>query len=801
MIKKISTIKNLAVFHDFKWDEAVLDNDTKSVPFSRLNIIYGRNYSGKTTLSRILRAFETGAIPEKYETPLFSLLLDDGKTISNENLTEHGLQIRVFNEDFVRKNLHFIINPNEAIEPFAILGDDNIKIEAEIKTIEAELGSDEPENETGLYSEQKNAMVVGVKARTAYGNAQKALDAKKQEKATGRDTGIKYKPDLAEPNYNINRLDTDIKSVLSPTYVAIDAKTKVALEKSLRETKLPDINKLADITLEFGDYCAAVEDIVSRRIGASDKIGELLREIALNEWVKEGYELHKNKREVCAFCGNKISDKRWVELEKHFDEESKELEAQINGLITKITAHCNYVEKAFTVDKQQFYSKFEGSIEILISSYQKTIKDYTTALDALKDQLNRRKKEITVDFDFIKPTDVSSELSLIFNQYETLRIESKEYSAKLDKEQAKARQQLRLQEVYDFTITIDYNNEVTKIAALKVDSDKASHDLEEVSGLILKKQVEIQEKKRQLNNEEKGALKINEYLNGFFSYHALSLQSISDTSLGEKQIRFEIVRDGKKAFNLSEGECSLISFCYFMAKLDDIETRGKKPIIWIDDPISSLDSNHIFFVYSLIATEIVNRNIFDQLFISTHNLDFLKYLKRLNGKYLGKDKAIDKEYFLINQREKYSSIQVMPKYIKEYVTEFNYLFEEIYKCANIETLDDQNYQSFYNFGNNARKFLEIYLFYKYPDFTEDRIKMERFFGAGQVPVIFTERLANEYSHLSGGIERASLPIEVPEMKSVANLILMNLQKDNEQYSALLKSINVKSDISSDKESV
>jgi wobble nucleotide-excising tRNase len=92
-----------------------------------------------------------------------------------------------------------------------------------------------------------------------------------------------------------------------------------------------------------------------------------------------------------------------------------------------------------------------------------------------------------------------------------------------------------------------------------------------------------------------------------------------DKSNGKK-IRFELIRDGKKAYHLSEGECSLIAFCYFMAKLEDVDTKGCKPIIWIDDPISSLDSNHIFFVYSLIKSEILSNNEFEQLFVSTHSL-------------------------------------------------------------------------------------------------------------------------------------------------------------------------------------
>src|SRR5690606_21773165 len=127
------------------------------------------------------------------------------------------------------------------------------------------------------------------------------------------------------------------------------------------------------------------------------------------------------------------------------------------------------------------------------------------------------------------------------------------------------------------------------------------------------------DKKRLMNDEEKGAIKVNEYLNNFFGHDFLTLKALEKIDqVGDKKVRFEIVRNGKKAHHLSEGECSLISFCYFMAKLEDIETKNSKPIIWIDDPISSLDGNHIFFVYSLINSEMVTKQMYAQLFISTH---------------------------------------------------------------------------------------------------------------------------------------------------------------------------------------
>ena len=206
-------------------------------------------------------------------------------------------------------------------------------------------------------------------------------------------------------------------------------------------------------------------------------------------------------------------------------------------------------------------------------------------------------------------------------------------------------------------------------------------------------------------------------------------------------------------------------------------------MIWIDDPISSLDSNHIFFVYSLIKAVIVKPKNFLQLFISTHNLDFLTYLKRIS-----KDKDKDKEFFIVERSGDTSQIRLMPKYLKDHMTEFNYLFHQIYKCST-ESIDDTNYRVFYNFGNNARKFLEIYLYYKYPNGTDKHNKMLKFFGEDNIPAILTERIINEYSH--GSFERGASSIDVPEMKSAAKNIVSKIEEqDEDQYKALLESISV-----------
>lgn len=127
--------------------------------------------------------------------------------------------------------------------------------------------------------------------------------------------------------------------------------------------------------------------------------------------------------------------------------------------------------------------------------------------------------------------------------------------------------------------------------------------------------------------------------------------------------------------------------------------------------------------------------------------------------------------------------------MQEYVTEFNYLFHQIYRCATITKVDDTNYKDFYSFGNDARKFLEIYLFYCYPDTTmTSEEKLKRFFGEDGIPTTLVDRINNEYSHLCGVFERGATLIDQPEMHTCAQRILQGVQRMPEQYASLLRSI-------------
>ena len=195
MIKKFVNINNLGIFKDFEWDKNVLDSQGNPLVLQDINILFGRNYSGKTTLSRIIRAFETGTGLEKYEGGTFNFEMVDNSTINERNFESIPYPIRVFNEDFVRENLLFTNDPEQGVTPFAVLGG-NVEIEKEIQEFKGKLGSSEEGSETGLYKEMIEATNTYNTANKNYQDEQNRLELSLKNKATSGANSIKYQSEV-----------------------------------------------------------------------------------------------------------------------------------------------------------------------------------------------------------------------------------------------------------------------------------------------------------------------------------------------------------------------------------------------------------------------------------------------------------------------------------------------------------------------------------------------------------------------------------------------------------------------------
>lgn len=323
-VKRIESIKNMAVFQEFRWASSVRDGGNNIAEFKKINILYGRNYSGKTTLSRIFRALETGSISDKYISPEFKLSFDDGSNATPNSLNSHGQVVRVFNEDFVRDNLRFIVDDEQTINSFAILGEDNAKLEEEIEKHEAELGSEE--DRSGLLGDLLGAEDKFKEARKTHGDKLSELEGKLRDKANKAGTGIKHNKSFGDANYNVPKLKTDITAVTRDTYSPLTDEQVGKFHDLLREEPKPEIPESSPFNLQYSVIASKAKELIEKKIQASDPIQELLNDAALATWVRTGRGHHQGKRDQCAFCGSDLPPDLWEKLDKHFNQESEEFQ-------------------------------------------------------------------------------------------------------------------------------------------------------------------------------------------------------------------------------------------------------------------------------------------------------------------------------------------------------------------------------------------------------------------------------------------------------------------------------------------
>ena len=797
-IKKIEHIETFGSFSGFDWDSSVRDEDDKLVEFNKVNILYGRNYSGKTTLSRIFRALEKGELPANYKKIDFTLEDAERKKITAKSLDGYSDNVRVFNTDFVKENLQFIYDEeNGIIKSFSVaLGKDTADDGKQLADVKSKLG---------LVDDGKGFLWSAATAKgdrdKAYKNNENAENNLKTYK-TNLARHVRHNPaKYGDPDYQAGpKLEKDINAVTSPSYSPLNQATKRKYEQLIEEKGKQPIQLPNSLDVNFDELAQKVEKLVEQKVLTQVPIDELVDAPALADWAERGMDLHA-KRETCGFCRNHLTEKIWDDLKNHFNQESQDLKGNIESLLATLDGEVDGVKKYSGKSEfanENYYSHFHASLDDTRNNYENEVAKYSLAIDKLKEQLADKASAVSREIDFQKPNFDASQLIEVAEQLRQMTVDLNIYSAKLADDQQIARGFLRCDYVSSQIQPKEYQKNVEAFAETSRAYKSAKQDYENKQELVDENKQTMRELQTRLSNESAGADKVNELLAVHFAKHSFSLASVENDSQtdGENNLggqnRFVIKRGAEIAYNLSEGERNLVAFCYFVARLnegdatDDDDTAKQRPIIWIDDPVSSLDSNHIFFVYSLIRSQIWKANCAAQLFISTHNLTFLKYLTQMNGpnsKF---------SYFLVERPQGNSVVTVMPDHLTN-ATEFNYLFKQIYICANADISDEKFIQNFLDFGNNARKFLEIFLYYCYPNTTSFNAKLGKFFEENEgVMESLTARLMHQRSHIAEQMEKGMDLFDLSafeEMQRVAKCILQKIKSRNGvQYNEFLESI-------------
>ncbi|EJI5390722.1 AAA family ATPase, partial [Campylobacter jejuni] len=732
----------------------------------------------------------------------FKIKLEDGNFLTQNDVIKSNLDIRVYNSDFVKENLNYLYDKKGNIKGFKSIGEEQKNIKEIIEKREKILKT----------RNEKLQKLENDKKEFLNDDRETKLEEKFTEKASLIATNPNY---LKGYRYNKTALKKDLNIIKNneDAYI-LNNEEQNQFIKILEDKEKHNTN--FNNTFNKDNF----QGILKHSLGILEKEVIIKENLTseLRQWLEEGLKFHKEhlSTQQCKFCNNPLTLERIVWIENNIKDDSGEkekIEEELKDLLDNFENYKLELKKILQdIEYENFYSNYKDSFIALKEQLGANIANYNKELLKIEEKIKEKQKDVFTPIKLENTNDFSDEIFLILNKIENLCKENDEYTNKLSTNQDEAREKLRLNEVAKFAKDSDCFAIQDEIQNLKQNINTLEKSIATQNNKIDLLESRIKKYKEKLSNLETSTSNINKYLKSYFGHNMLELKVKKDDK-GQLNGEFEILRNGKQAKNLSEGECSLIAFCYFVASLKDANTKDKNPIIWIDDPISSLDNNHIFFIFSLIENEIIKKDSFEQFFISTHNLDFLKYIKRLKKSKLKQNENDETEYefpqyyFIergVKESMETSEIKNLSKCLKKYTTEFNYLFEQIYNFKNIDDIHNEDLKTsiVYNFGNNLRKFLEIYLFFKYPNNFESLKQelIERFFNDTyqsddidknqKIIAGVINRYQNEYSHLREILSRGMQPIDIEESKKIASFVLKMMKKnDKNQFKALVRSIS------------
>lgn len=723
MIERIDIIKNFGVFKNF----TCINPD-----FKKYNLIYGWNYSGKTTLSRIFRCIELEELHIDFPDSEFELTDDQNNKIKHNKLDYTISKFRIFNTDFVNSNLYW---DNQEANPIFILGEEDIESQKQIKILE--------DNRNNLEYTKK-------KKDKDKSDCEKDLEKKLTDKARELDR-IKPPYDKRKSKKILEEFQSDLKkhclngNVLHEIIKTLNTSPKdkiseISLE-ILSEKKLDEIKEVLDKT------------------AISQTIERLEKNPKLNNWVRNGLDLHVDKTK-CEFCSSKLPENLLETYEEHFSEEYENLLNELNKGIQVLNRLKLII--SFPDDKR-IYPRLEGRYKTVKSNFENSINGYNRIIDELakllEAKINNPFKKLA---DELIPLNVISIHEALKDFNELLSIHN-DICDNFQNEQENAFEKLELHYAYEFDNENKYYDALNGMHQLE-------NEIKKINDEIAKKEEEIHKIESQLSDVGKAADKINQDLQSIFGREHIKLEAADEN-------KFKILRDGREAKNLSEGEKTAIAFSYFLTRLEDKETDISEAIIFIDDPISSLDSNHLYNTFAIIKAKLENC---DQLFISTHNLEFFNLIKDWFTKMKGnKSKCC---YYLIERitsnGNEISIISELPSFLLKYRSEYHYLF---YKIKLFATNPTTEFESLYQLPNIIRRFLEAFIGFKYSKGLKDGLEMIISDESDRIKI---DKFVNNFSH-QRDLSRSLVFTDVNECKRIVDIVLEAVKrKDREHYDVL-----------------
>lgn len=585
----------------------------------RFNFIFGTNGAGKTTITRVIanpEAHPNCAISWKKGTPLEPL---------------------VYNSDFVDRNF----NTAPRLKGIFTLGEQDIANLDAIATKKTELDgivrTIEQLTNTLQGQDQKSGK-KGELAELERHIKDKCWKQKQRHDEFFSDafTGVRSNSEKFKERV-LTELASNNAEAKSLKYLKDKAETVFGALPVI-EIAIPGLGSDGIAGHELSPLLA------KKVIGKEDvDIAQLIQRLGNSDWVKQGHMFFERSKPTCPFCQQKVLESFEASLTGYFDES---------------------------------FAKDTKAIADLLSAYTSDADVLRAKLKAVVDSGSR-----FMDMETFEAERAAIEARLTTNVL-LLANKAKEPSLPVHLEPLSAVLAAASKLVADANAAVDAHNEIAKnirkerealtkqvwkyILEVELKTELAAY-IGKRNGLnaaIVKLEGQVREaftskalKQKEIKDLERSATSIEPTIGGIngllksFGFQNFSIAPVDDGPF------YKLVRaDGSDAKDsLSEGERSFVTFLYFFHLLKGSESESgitTDRVVVFDDPVSSMDSDVLFIVSSLIKSlfEPVRKNMggIKQIFVLTHNVYFHKEVTYTSER--GDDaKAGERSYWVVRK--------------------------------------------------------------------------------------------------------------------------------------------------------
>ncbi|NNT71671.1 AAA family ATPase [Flavobacterium sp. IMCC34852] len=758
MIKRIENISNFGIYKNFNWNSI-----SGLVDFSQKNLFYGWNYSGKTTLSRIFSSLQNKKIFDSYSSGDFKIITDTN-SFNKSNLETFPFKLLVFNSDYIKENLKWELDNNINAIFFEV--GEKAKISEKINVLEREIlkinGSDEVKGEREKFNNDINAFEIF--EDNLFTNESRRIKNEVFSSLIEFNKGH-FKKQLSLVAQNISSFNLKKDEIERLNKIVKIEKPKPEIDTVVFDFQ---INYLIDEVNKMLISEPSKQDVLQILDNSSDAF----------QWVKKGLEINKED-EKCLFCDNIISKNRIDILNRYYQNQAAKLRNSSQLILERIKVekeslkNINFPKSIQEINDgyQEQYAKSKKVIDKEITKY---IKELVKAENLLSQKIENKiyeKVHPLNNYDIASIQKAAENINEILNQNNKF---SREFDDLIQSERNKYINHL----VGRFLKENQYLSKQLKY-------EKSLKEIEKLNAKIDTNQKEIERLKALRNSAEEGSLQFDYFIQSFLGKEDIRIK------YNESVQKYNLYRGDEIAKHLSEGEKMAISFSHYLVTLKSLELKNelKDTILFIDDPISSLDGNHIFQINALLKDFLykkvddpnnVNQKMWiqkcKQLFISTHNYEFFNLLKEMPTQKGYRYKRDESRYF-ISRKLNESGIVNLPKVYDDFKSEYHYLFKLITEFSAESTSENVLIMP-----NVLRRFLEIYTLAKYPSTEEVDDRATEIWNTE-----ISKRICKPFHYFShfNNIDRIGQHSELlADISQSCKELIKQLKKDKTHYKAL-----------------